>query len=214
MNDPSANYIFIHPRRPDRECARLLVGNSIDRYRLKEIAFYVETDLPGVDYKSLHTVPEKLLFIRIAPTLRGYLDTERLTCLNALNVVIPKSQTRYDCRYVLGLYNSRAMALFANFTITAGARLTIRFSNELMRSLPMRAIEFSDAEDKARHDRMVSLVQRMLDLHKSLPAAKTPHEKTALQRQIDATDAEIDRLVYDLYGLTDDEIRIVEEATR
>jgi hypothetical protein len=37
--------------------------------------------------------------------------------------------------------------------------------------------------------------------------------RTAIQRQIDATDREIDRLVYELYGLTDEEIRIVEEAT-
>jgi hypothetical protein len=34
-----------------------------------------------------------------------------------------------------------------------------------------------------------------------------------LQRQIDATDRQIDRLVYDLYGLTEDEVKIVEEAT-
>jgi hypothetical protein len=61
-------------------------------------------------------------------------------------------------------------------------------------------------------DRLVALVQQMLDLHKQLSAAKTPHEKAALQRQIDATDRQIDQLVYELYGLTDDEIRIVEEA--
>jgi hypothetical protein len=54
----------------------------------------------------------------------------------------------------------------------------------------------------------------MLDVHKRLPAAKTEHDKTLLQRHIDATVREIDRLVYELYGLTDDEIRIVEEATR
>ncbi len=36
--------------------------------------------------------------------------------------------------------------------------------------------------------------------------------KTALQRQIDATDRRIDQLVYELYGLTDDEIRIVDEV--
>jgi hypothetical protein len=41
----------------------------------------------------------------------------------------------------------------------------------------------------------------------------TPVDKTALQSQIDATDRQIDQLVYELYGLTDDEIRIVEEAT-
>ena len=44
-------------------------------------------------------------------------------------------------------------------------------------------------------------------------ATKAPVEKTAIQRQIDATDRQIDRLVYQLYELTDDEIRVVEEAT-
>ncbi len=51
----------------------------------------------------------------------------------------------------------------------------------------------------------------MLSLHRQLQEARTGHEQTALRRQIEATDAEIDRLVYNLYGLTDDEIRIVEE---
>ena len=40
-----------------------------------------------------------------------------------------------------------------------------------------------------------------------------PTDKTAVQRQIDATDRQIDQLVYELYGLTEDEISIVEEAT-
>jgi hypothetical protein len=39
---------------------------------------------------------------------------------------------------------------------------------------------------------------------------KTPREQTALDLQITATDARIDRLVYDLYGLTEEEIRLVE----
>lgn len=50
----------------------------------------------------------------------------------------------------------------------------------------------------------------MLDLHKELLKTKTPHEKEALQRQVDATDRQIDQLVYQLYGLTDKEIKIVE----
>ena len=61
---------------------------------------------------------------------------------------------------------------------------------------------------------MTSLVQQMLDLHKQLDAAKAPTDKTAIQRQIDTTDKQIDQLVYELYGLTVDEIRIVEEATQ
>ena len=54
----------------------------------------------------------------------------------------------------------------------------------------------------------------MLDLHKPLHAARTAQDKTAIQRQLGSPDAQIDRLVYELYDLTDDEIRIVEEATQ
>ena len=44
-------------------------------------------------------------------------------------------------------------------------------------------------------------------------SARTAQDKTVIQRQIDATDNQIDRLVYQLYNLTDEEINIVEEAT-
>jgi hypothetical protein len=60
---------------------------------------------------------------------------------------------------------------------------------------------------------MVKLVQQIQELNQGLSSAKTPQEKTALERQIAATDAQIDRLVYELYELTDDEIKIVEAAT-
>lgn len=76
--------------------------------------------------------------------------------------------------------------------------------------LPIRPIDFSNATDKAKHDKMVSLVEQMLDLHKQLATAKTPDGQTRLRRQIDATDRLIDRLVYELYGLTEEDIKIVE----
>ncbi len=61
---------------------------------------------------------------------------------------------------------------------------------------------------------ILKLVERMLDLHKKLTKAKTAHQKTVVQRQIDATDRRIDALVYELYGLTDKEIRIVEGTAK
>ena len=50
----------------------------------------------------------------------------------------------------------------------------------------------------------------VLSWHKQLPEAKTGHEQTMIQRQIDATDRQIDKLVYELYELTPEEIAIVE----
>ena len=60
---------------------------------------------------------------------------------------------------------------------------------------------------------MVELVETMLKLHRDLPKAKTPHEQESLKRHIAATDKQIDALVYELYGLTEDEIPIVGGAT-
>ena len=50
----------------------------------------------------------------------------------------------------------------------------------------------------------------MLALHKSLQSAKTPQEKESMQRQVESTDGGIDKLVYELYGLTAEEVKIVE----
>ena len=69
--------------------------------------------------------------------------------------------------------------------------------------------------DVSRHSwTMVSLVENMLDLNKRFADAKTGHEKTLLSRQIEATDRQIDGLVRELYGLTAEEIAIVEGATK
>jgi hypothetical protein len=57
---------------------------------------------------------------------------------------------------------------------------------------------------------MVQLVEAMLALHKHKAGARTQAEQEQIQRQIDATDRQIDTLVYELYGLTADEIRVVE----
>ncbi len=77
---------------------------------------------------------------------------------------------------------------------------------------PIRSINFSDPADVAHHDRMVTLVEQMLELHKRQAAATSQSDRDLYQRQIDATDREIDKLVYELYGLTEEEIKIVEEG--
>ena len=82
--------------------------------------------------------------------------------------------------------------------------------DQFIEQLPIRPIDFTNAADKAAHDRMVKLVDTMLQLHPRLAAAQSAHDRDLIQRQIDATDRQIDALVYQLYGLTEEEIRIVE----
>lgn len=79
-------------------------------------------------------------------------------------------------------------------------------------ALPCPLNNFKKIGDKARHDRMVQLVEAILAQHTQLAAVQGERDKALLQRQIEATDTEINRLVYDLHGLTENEIKVLEEA--
>jgi hypothetical protein len=116
--------------------------------------------------------------------------------------------------YVMGLLNSKLLywVLASISNRFRGGWVTC--TKQYVGTLPIRRIDFSQKREKSRHDRIVEAVDLMLALHKHLASAKSAARKTIIQRQIDATDAEIDRLVYDLYGLTAEEIAIVEGATK
>jgi hypothetical protein len=70
----------------------------------------------------------------------------------------------------------------------------------------------SDPADKKLHDRIVQLAGSMLPLQLQFASAESEVQIKTAERQIEATDAEIDRLVHNLYGLTAEEIAIVEES--
>ena len=82
--------------------------------------------------------------------------------------------------------------------------------DESLAKIPIRTIDFSNLEDVSLHEKMVTLVNQMLEMNKKLDNSKLAAEKGIIQRRIGATDAEINKLVYQLYGLTEEEIKIIE----
>lgn len=124
---------------------------------------------------------------------------------DSTNSIVLEEESQYELEYLLALLNSTLSQWRFKLTSTNNNVAT----NELD-SMPIRTIDFSDLEDAARHDRMVELVERILALHERMAEAKIERERTVIQRQINATDRQIDRLVYELYGLTDEETAIVE----
>jgi type I restriction-modification system DNA methylase subunit len=117
----------------------------------------------------------------------------------------------YSREYILGLLNSKLLEWCITQSATQMRGGYYSYESRFIRNLPIRTIDFDDPKDVARHDKMVALVERLLDLNKKLDAAEIPDAKELNQRQIEATDRQIDTLVYELYNLTEDEIRIVEK---
>ena len=115
--------------------------------------------------------------------------------------------------YLLGIVNSRLTSffwrtMFADFK-SSFPQVTI-FS---LGQVPIRTLDVADAAQRRDRDQLVAKVEQMLAAKEALADALTSKDKNFYEQKCDALDRQIDRLVYDLYGLTEAEIAIVEEAT-
>ena len=119
--------------------------------------------------------------------------------------LLPKEGVDPLC--LLGLLNSRLLS----FAMTAGGQQMesgyYSFEARFIRSAP---IELPSGKSAAR---LRSLVEQMLGTKRQLLAAKSPHEKTRLERQVEGTQEELDELVLELYGVSPDEVEIVKAET-
>ncbi len=138
-------------------------------------------------------------------------ENQRYLGLTDTTVLYDNEQPE-DLRYLMGLLNSRLLTFRFRFIGKLKSNGILEYFWNSISKLPIRTIDFSDSEDVARHDRVVGLVERMLALQERLSEARIERERTVIGHQISATDKQIDRLVYELYGLTDEEIEVVEDA--
>jgi len=154
-----------------------------------------------------HTARGKLLTRQIGKRPEFGIDALGYDCLNTMFMVVPISQGGSN-RYLLGILNSRLLRFLWEERFWDKRGTFPKIKGTYLKELPIMM-----PPDRERHDRLVELVDRMLALHAKLGAAQSPDVEDNLRRQIAATDQAIDALVYQLYGLTPEEIALVESAT-
>ena len=160
-------------------------------WELRPCAYYDEFEkpkiiLPDISLRGNFTYDEKNAFV--ANT--GY--------------IIP-----VDDKYLLGILDSQLTTFIYGSIASTYRGGYLRFIYQYLAQLPIRTIDFDNPADVALHDKMVALVDTMLSLHKQLPEL-AGIKREVIEAQIESTDRAIDALVYWLYGLTDDEIKILE----
>jgi len=150
---------------------------------------------------------EKLLIRKIVGgTLIATYIPDTSYCNTLLFILKIQPGVSVSYRYLLGILNSYFMGWYfrKKFQISWDDTFPqIMIRDILQFPIPLVA--------KARHDKMVELVDWMLALYNKLATATIPSDKKLYERQIEAIDRQIDELVYELYGLTDEEIKIVEK---
>ena len=163
-------------------------------------------ELRACDYYSALEKP-KIIYPDIAKESRVAFDTTGIYVTNTV-WLLPT-----DDMYLLGVLNSSLIFnYFKHFASVLGDAHKggrLRWFRQDVLKLPIRAIDFDDPADVAMHDEMVGLVERMLALHKGYARLSDP-QRQVVNAQIERVDRQIDALVYRLYGLSDEEVGVVE----
>jgi hypothetical protein len=215
-----------------KTCKRTVSGRNLYRYAVSWAGKYVEWKLSPQMYgprePAFFETP-KLMIRDITGTHRLeltfddtglYCDHTILCALRACDVKNWKLlgadaiciSNKYSLELILGLLASRLTSAYYYWRLTGeGVRTGGGFHTypKTIRQLPLLDL------DKVTHEQSTKvevLARQMLRLHKHLSEINSPAEKNRVQRQISSTDDEIDRLIYDINGLTEEEIKIVETA--
>ena len=205
----------------DKKAKPYLEGRDINRYKMCPTGRFIRyipeemysPRMPAL-FEAEKIVSQSMLSkMRLIATLDkdSYYVEQSLVCIVPHGIVTKQEPTALiPLEFILGILNSRLESFyFATYIIdySLGGGLIHATPGSQGKLIIPRA-------SGAKIKQMVTFVEQMLELNKKLSKIKNPEEKTRIQRQIDATDNQIDSLVYDLYNLTPDEIKIVEDSSK
>ncbi len=119
--------------------------------------------------------------------------------------------SEYNIKFVLGLINSKLISWYVYRFIFANAIRTMHFDSTTTSKIPFPDLDLTVKKQKQQHDELVKLVNTIIELNKRLQNTKLQSEKDTLKRRIEYTDNEINKSVYQLYGITEQsEIYLIE----
>ncbi len=156
-------------------------------------------------------IPDMLIKVRVAYDSEGnYYHGP------AVHSVVFNNKTRdLNPLLFLSILNSKVFWFFITRTSTALRGNTYRLTPEFLNHFCFPDIDLTNKEQKKDYNIVIELSDKMLTLQKQLHEGNpTGNEKERLEQQIKNIDYEIDQEVYKLYGLTKEEIKIVEESLK
>jgi type I restriction-modification system DNA methylase subunit len=205
---------YFAKKKETKKHIAIIAGTDVQRYFVKPPGEFVLFERPetagGCWDEEVHLAPHKVVVRQIGagPTAGILLRPIAVTG----NIFTVMSENLQYEMFLLGVINSKLAdfywrVMFNDFK-SSFPQVTI-FS---LSQLPIRVLDLTVDKDKTRHDHIVNLVERMLAAKEELGKAKTEAETTRLERECESLDRQIDQAVYELYGLTEEEIRVVENV--
>jgi hypothetical protein len=178
---------------------RYFRGDYKDRLKKNEIVYFNE---------DVFNLKEKIIWRQTSDRIRATI-VGRAWFANTLQVGILKD-TKYDLKYVLALLNSKFLNYIYIETVKEEGRVFPQVKMGKVKTLPFRTLDLSKKSDRQAHDNIVALVDKVLILNELEHKEINDHKKNLIGQQINGICKAIDTMVYELYGLTEEEISMVE----
>ncbi|MDR0444121.1 MAG: hypothetical protein LBH44_12025, partial [Treponema sp.] len=196
---------------PDNQWSPLLRGSLIHRYINKwNKNYWVKYGqwLAAPRDPAIFRAPEKLVIRQTGDSLIATYVKNGIICRDNLHIVINNSDL--NLFYLLAVINSKLLDFVYEIMNPEKGEALAQVKKSHVEQLPIPTLDLSKKNDKAKHDNLVSLVDKMLELKQKEATEPNQQQKTMISRQIDGVDKAIDTAVYELYNLTEDEIKVVE----
>lgn len=132
--------------------------------------------------------------------LHGTFIREPMAIDQSLYILISPKNDSKQLKFILGILMSGIGAWYLRTKYAIYDTLYPWYTRKQLAAFPI----------KPHDDKLVMLVDKLLGLMPKLRATTAESEKAVLQNAVTATEQQIDKLVYELYGLTPDEIKLVE----
>lgn len=144
----------------------------------------------------------KILSVRKCPDRPIFAYSEESAyVMMAINII---KTTRCNLKFLTAVLNSKLVSFWLKH------KGKMQGDNFQVDKAPLLAIPLPTATPEQQEE-LASLAQTMIELKKKLAEAKVSNDKRLLTQQAEGIDKEIDKLVYQLYGLNDEEIKVIEE---
>jgi hypothetical protein len=200
----------------DDTCGHWLRGKDVSRYTTTWSGEWLSYgDWLAAPRELRFFTGERLLYREVpgaGKRIQASITSEIFFYGHSITPFLGHASLSYNLKYLLGLSNSKLISWYGGLVLpNFGKDVFPKLNPKDIKEIPIRTIDFDNPDDLAQHDKMVRLVERMLELHRKRAAENNPETLHLLETQIAATDRQIDRLVYKLYALTEQEARLVEQ---
>ena len=129
--------------------------------------------------------------------------------LNTVNQL--ENISNLDTKFILAILNSKLISWYVYIFIFGLAIRTMHFDNPVTSRIPMPVIDLSNSSHKEVHDKIVVLVDNIIELNKKVNTEKNPNSLNMINRQILACEKQLDNLIFSIYNLNDEEKSIINE---